>query len=62
MMCENIAYNNSGSDSADITVNGWINSPGHCKNLKSSTNVSGIGVFRSEDGLWYYTQLFARMV
>lgn len=57
-------------------VNNWINSEGHRKNLLSETNTCGIGVyrfffdnlkknyffFRSDDGLWYFTQIFAKCI
>jgi len=56
---ENVAYCNGYSDIAKIIVDGWINSPGHRKNLLSNSNVCGIAVFRAENGSWYFTQLLA---
>lgn len=49
---ENIA---SGPKSEAEVVNGWLNSPGHCKNLMSA-NFREMGVGRTAD-LW--TQVFA---
>ena len=44
---------------AKMAVEGWINSPGHRKNLLGERwTVSGIGVYRNEHGAWYLTQLF----
>eukprot|EP01016_Furgasonia_blochmanni_P040768 TRINITY_DN5225_c0_g1_i1.p2 TRINITY_DN5225_c0_g1~~TRINITY_DN5225_c0_g1_i1.p2 ORF type:complete len:219 (+),score=52.14 TRINITY_DN5225_c0_g1_i1:94-657(+) len=58
-MCENVAYMNGYSDVAKVAVDGWINSPGHRKNLLSDSNVCGIACYRREDGTWYLTQLLA---
>jgi uncharacterized protein YkwD len=56
---ENVAWNAGTSDIAVTAVNGWINSPGHRKNLLSRHNYCGIGVFRSANNRFYLTQLFA---
>lgn len=57
---ENLAYNEGVSDPAFVAVEGWIKSPGHCKNLLSLTNVCGIGVAQNSAGRFYFTQLFAK--
>ncbi|CAD7949910.1 unnamed protein product [Amoebophrya sp. A120] len=57
---ENLAYNQGHADTAGVAVNGWIHSPGHCKNLLSLTNLCGIGVAGRADGTFYFTQLFAK--
>jgi len=57
---ENIAYNGGVADAAGVAVQGWINSPGHRKNLLGAFDLCGIGVGRSADGHFYFTQLFAR--
>eukprot|EP00469_Lotharella_globosa_P012805 CAMPEP_0167776654 /NCGR_PEP_ID=MMETSP0111_2-20121227/3245_1 /TAXON_ID=91324 /ORGANISM="Lotharella globosa, Strain CCCM811" /LENGTH=148 /DNA_ID=CAMNT_0007666725 /DNA_START=57 /DNA_END=503 /DNA_ORIENTATION=- len=58
---ENVAMNSglSYADTARATVTGWINSPGHRKNLLSKSNYCGIGVYRNFDGHYYATQIFA---
>ncbi len=57
---ENVAMNNSGSvQVAEIAVNGWIDSPGHRKNLLANHNYCGIGVYQNSNGMFYLTQLFA---
>jgi uncharacterized protein YkwD len=55
---ENVAYNYGMADPVEIAVNGWINSPGHRKNLLSNTNLCGIAVYCLA-GRYYFTQLFA---
>jgi len=57
---ENLAFNNYGAANvAQVSVDGWIKSPGHCKNLLSNTNYCGIGVYCNARGEYYLTQLFA---
>ncbi|KAN0018835.1 hypothetical protein ACTFIU_008768 [Dictyostelium citrinum] len=55
---ENVAYTNDPDDIANKVVNGWINSPGHRKNLLGNFNVCSIGVYKNSEGFWYLTQLF----
>jgi len=53
---ENVGYN---TDFNDIQ-HAWMESPGHRENILSPNyNVVGIGVQRSDDGLYYATQDFA---
>jgi uncharacterized protein YkwD len=40
-------------------VNGWIDSPGHRKNLLARHTHCGIGVYCNDAGAYYSTQLFA---
>lgn len=53
---ENVAY---GSRSAEEVVNGWINSPGHRKNIEGKFRLTGIGVARDSKSTLYFTQIFA---
>lgn len=53
---ENVAY---GSRSAEEVVNGWINSPGHRKNIEGKYRLTGIGVARDSKSTLYFTQIFA---
>jgi len=58
---ENVAMNKGFSSSlvARMAVDGWINSPGHRKNLLiNDCKWCGIGVHENADGAWYLTQLF----
>ncbi len=43
-----------------MAVEGWINSPGHRKNLLSATTDSAIAVYKNNDGAYYLTQIFMR--
>lgn len=46
---------------ASLAVDGWINSPGHRKNLLGEFTVAAVGHYQSQrDGTIYFTQLFAR--
>ena len=45
---------------AAMGVNGWINSPGHRKNLLSNTSHCAIATFRNGYGEFYLTQIFVR--
>lgn len=54
---ENLAY---GELSAEAVVKGWINSPGHKKNIEGNYTLTGIGTCQDEKGVVYFTQLFMR--
>ena len=58
---ENLAMNSGVPESqvARVAVDGWIDSPGHRKNLLSNQTYCGIGVYRNARGQYYLTQLFA---
>ena len=51
---ENVAYNFNMPDPVEVAVNGWINSPGHRKNMLSSNNICGIAVY-PKYGRYYFT-------
>merc|ERR1712228_39319 len=55
---ENVAMSQGLSNVAKVAVDGWIDSPGHRKNLLSNNNYCGIGVYRGYNGAYYLTQLF----
>lgn len=57
-IAENVAYNDY-PNSAQTSVTGWIESEGHRVNIENSAyTASGMGVARSSDGAYYFTQLF----
>eukprot|EP01132_Coremiostelium_polycephalum_P003138 gene3138-3923_t len=56
---ENVSYRYGSNDVAKDAVDGWINSPGHRKNMLGQFNLCGVGVFKARDGKIYLTQLFA---
>jgi uncharacterized protein YkwD len=55
---ENVAYNYGYEDPAQYTISGWINSPGHQKNMVGKYNLTGIGVAKNYKGEYYFTQIF----
>ena len=55
---ENVAYNYGTADPVWAAVNGWINSPGHRKNMLAVNSICGIAVY-CHYGKFYFTQLFA---
>ncbi len=54
---ENVAY---GKLSAKDVVNGWLNSPGHKKNIEGNYALTGIGTYTDKRGVIYFTQIFLR--
>jgi uncharacterized protein YkwD len=57
---ENVAYCSGVSDSVRTMVDGWIESPGHRRNLLGNFNAMGIA-FAVRGDLWYGTQFFGHM-
>ncbi|MBD2092162.1 CAP domain-containing protein [Microcoleus sp. FACHB-1515] len=57
---ENVAYNQGYSTPVEQAVQGWIESPGHRVNMEGQFNLTGIGVTRTADGKYYFTQIFIR--
>ncbi len=55
---ENVAY---GQLSAKEVVNGWLNSPGHKKNMEGNYRYTGIGVYKDRKGIIFFTQIFYRL-
>jgi uncharacterized protein YkwD len=56
---ENVAWNAGFSNPAKTAVDGWIQSPGHRKNMVGKFEYCGIAVYRNAKGAWYFTQLFS---
>jgi uncharacterized protein YkwD len=54
---ENVA---SGLMTAREVVDGWLNSPGHKKNIEGDFLLTGIGYARDKKGEIYFTQIFSR--
>ncbi|RCJ41301.1 alkaline phosphatase [Nostoc minutum NIES-26] len=55
---ENVAFNQGYSNPASEAVTGWLDSPGHLKNIKGNYNLTGIGVAANKQGEVYLTQIF----
>ncbi|HEY9804201.1 MAG TPA: CAP domain-containing protein [Leptolyngbyaceae cyanobacterium] len=56
---ENVAYNQD-RDPATRAVQSWLKSSGHLANIRSNTNLTGIGVAVNGQGVVYLTQIFIR--
>jgi uncharacterized protein YkwD len=54
---ENVA---EGQMSAREVVDGWLNSPGHKKNIEGNFKLTGIGYAISKKGNIYFTEIFSR--
>lgn len=58
---ENIAYNRGYDKPMEIAVEKWLLSPSHRENLlNSSWRETGIGIAVTEDGTFYFTQVFLK--
>ena len=57
---ENLAYNEGYSDPVSQAVEGWLNSPGHYKNIVGDFDTTGIGVVKTPGGRYYFSQIFIR--
>ncbi|MFV0389230.1 MAG: CAP domain-containing protein [Pyrinomonadaceae bacterium] len=56
---ENIAYCMGFDSPADFVVERWMLSPGHKENiLNKNWQQSGIGMAKTEDGMYFFTQIF----
>jgi uncharacterized protein YkwD len=57
---ENVATN-MGYKQPDIqAIEGWIESPGHYRNMIGRYDLTGIGVVQDAKGEYYFTQIFIR--
>lgn len=54
---ENVA---AGQRNAQAVVDAWLNSSGHKENIEGDYNLTGIAAIRNNEGVMYYTQIFAR--
>jgi uncharacterized protein YkwD len=54
---ENVA---NGQLSAKEVVKGWLNSPGHKRNIEGNYTLTGIGTYKDREGNFYFTQIFIR--
>ena len=54
---ENVA---SGPMSAREVVEGWLNSPGHRRNIEGDFRLTGIGLAFGRNGNIFFTQIFAK--
>ncbi|WP_024545650.1 CAP domain-containing protein [Picosynechococcus sp. NKBG15041c] len=59
-VAENLALIQGYDDLATVAVEGWIDSPGHHKNIIGDFDLTGIGVVQNQEGAYYFTQLFLK--
>ena len=56
---ENVALNDyPRSRTVAVAVDGWLSSPHHRENIEGNFDRTGVGIARSGDGTFYYTQVF----
>lgn len=62
-IAENVAMNDYGAGrTVRVAVDGWLKSPHHLENIEGDFNLTGVGIARSHEGAFYYTQLFVASV
>ena len=59
-VAENVAWNSGYSNPVERAVEGWIDSPGHHRNLTGPYERAGVGVAINSEGAYYFTQIFMR--
>ena len=58
-IAENVALNDYARPrTVSIAVDGWLRSPHHRENIEGSFDRTGVGIVRSSDGTYYFTQIF----
>lgn len=57
---ENVAFNFGYDDPVAEAIKGWIESPGHLKNIKGKYNLTGVGVAVNSEDEYFLTQIFIR--
>ncbi|MCK7576832.1 MAG: CAP domain-containing protein [Chromatiales bacterium] len=55
---EIVASNWGYSDPASTAVNGWLNSAPHLANIVGNFQLTGIGVAKSRNGEYFFTEIF----
>jgi uncharacterized protein YkwD len=55
---ENVAYNRGYPDCVGNAFQGWLNSSGHRKHIVGNYQLTGIGVAKTPEGGYYFTQIF----
>jgi uncharacterized protein YkwD len=58
-IAENVALNDyPPARTVRVALEGWLRSPHHRENIEGPFERTGVGIARSRDGTFYYTQLF----
>lgn len=59
-IAENVAFNSGYVDPVKQAVKGWIESPGHQRNMVGNYELTGVGIVKNAKGEYYFTQIFIR--
>ena len=57
---ENVAFNQKARDPAREAVETWLKSSGHRANIEGGYDLTGVGVAKSKEGRYYFTQIFIK--
>jgi uncharacterized protein YkwD len=58
---ENVFESDDPHEIARAAVATWLKSPPHLHNIRGDFNYSGLGLWRSKDGTYYFTQIFVKV-
>ncbi len=58
---ENVLMTDNPDQAAQQAVALWLRSPHHLENIRGNFNYSGLGVWRNEKGVIYFTQIFVKL-
>ena len=59
---ENVLKTDDPNEVAHRAVDVWLHSPHHLENIRGDFNYSGLGVWRDDSGVIYFTQFFVKLV
>lgn len=59
-IAENVAFNSGYVDPGKQAVKGWIESPGHQRNMIGNYELTGIGIVKNAKAEYYFTQIFVK--
>lgn len=57
---ENVASNQGYSNPEQQAVAGWLESPGHLKNIQGEFDLTGVGIAKNSQDEYYFTQIFLK--
>ncbi len=57
---ENVFESDDTGSIAQFAVANWLKSPPHLHNIRGDYNYSGLGLWRSRTGTYYFTQIFIK--
>jgi uncharacterized protein YkwD len=59
-VAENVFMMSDRPTAVTTAVSGWIDSPGHRRNIEGDFNMTGVGIARAPNGSLYFTQIFVK--